>query len=384
MKEENFILHDRWKDKKDRTRVVVMSVHWVKNKDGKWEQVYKELLWKKIKIRKSLDEVCHYLEMEIPFSERDKIDKHEKIEVRVYNPNISAEEDNFHCRLITTVLVDCITEYYSAGKQSLNIIGRSPARDIIDSAWSDGPFDELTLEEIAKQIAKPFGIRIDRASIGSPATENIFRFSWSHESPWTKLINECDNQGFIFTSSEDGSLYLWKVASSTRHEGKDNEKFGKKTFFRLSARQGEANNIREIEMVRDGSQQFYEYYVRGNFKESRITDDDCKSKRMHHIHISDFWINQVNIERRALTEKCRRQGNKVIVTISGWGLTDDKLRGLGNTKGEEIFWNPNFLVPVDFPVLNYEKDLLISAVEYNAGMDGMTCTITLTDREVYL
>ena len=381
MREENFIISERWKNQKDRTRVMAMSVHWV-HKEGEWQQVRTELVWRKIKIRKSLDEVCHYLEMEMPVSEREKIDKHDRIEIRVYNPYISQEEDNFHCRRITTVLIDNIAEHYDSHSQSLTVIGRSPARDIIDSAWSDRII-EPTLEEAAQKAAEPFGIRIDRESIGSPPTDHIFQFSWESESPWGKLINECDSQGFIFTSSEDGSLYLWKVATSIRHEREGGEEFSGTTFFHLSVDPQKGHNIREIEILREGSGQFHEYVAKGNFMEKKVLDEKCKSHRKLEISLSDNNISEIALERRAITEKRRRQGNKINVTVDGWGLTELQIKKLGNTKGKEIFWNPNFLVPVDFPFLNYNEQLLISTVEHTAGLDGMTSVITLVDKEVY-
>jgi hypothetical protein len=42
----------------------------------------KELLRRHIKIKKSLDNICHTLELEIPASERANVHKHGKIEVR--------------------------------------------------------------------------------------------------------------------------------------------------------------------------------------------------------------------------------------------------------------------------------------------------------------
>jgi len=92
-----------------------------------------ELLWRNIKIKKSLDEICHTLELEIPASERTKVHKHERIEVRYEN---SFVRDSGGKRLVTTVLIDEITAGADVEKHSVMVIGRSPARDIIDSTWS--------------------------------------------------------------------------------------------------------------------------------------------------------------------------------------------------------------------------------------------------------
>jgi hypothetical protein len=73
-----------------------------------------ELLWRHIGIKKSLDDICHTLTLEIPPSERGKIHKHDKIEVRYEN---SLVKDSGGRRRVTTVMVDEITS--SAGGKTV-------------------------------------------------------------------------------------------------------------------------------------------------------------------------------------------------------------------------------------------------------------------------
>jgi prophage tail gpP-like protein len=349
--------------------------------DDTGEEVRNKLVWKTIKIRKSLDEICHSMELEIPVSERNKIDKHDKVEVRLFNLNISESEESLHTRRLTTVLVDEITETYDAQKKSIVVVGRSPARDIIDSTWSDRILQQQSLEYIVKTIAKKFGIQVHRESIGSPPTVPVFSFSWGDESPWQKVISEADNQGFIFTSNEKGDLYLWRVAVNEREEGKElrNKKLYGKTFYTLDEKM-----VRNIQINKNGAEQFHEYIVcGGGHPPVKMVDKNCKSRRVLTVSITDPFVSPDALKRRALTELRRRQGNRVSVTITGWGLTDNQLRKLGNTKGKEIFWNPNFFVPVDFPSLGFTGNFLVSEVEYEADPSIMTSRITLVDREVY-
>jgi prophage tail gpP-like protein len=355
------------------SRIIIMTVHI----DDEGDEVRKELVWNKIKIRKSLDEICHSMELELPGSERNKIDKHDKVEVRLFSLSIGEEEESLYTRRLTTVLVDEINERYDAQKSTVIVIGRSPARDIIDSTWGDMILHQQSLETVVKTIAQKFGIRVHRESIGSPPTGTVYSFSWENESPWTKIIAKADEQGFIFTSNEKGDLYLWKVAINERDEGKKNK--GDKSFFFLS----ETQNIRNIQIIRNGAEQFHEYVVRGYGLEGRVYDAKCKNNRVWTINVTDGYISQDDLERRALTEKRRRQGNRIAVTISGWGLTDKQIKELGITKGKEIFWNPNFFVPVYFPSLKLTGHFLISETEYEADSTTMISRITLVDREVY-
>jgi len=343
---------------------------------------FRELLWRKLLIRKSLDEICHYMELTLPDSEKDKIHKHDKVEIRVYNENISESEDNDRKRRITTIMVDEVTCTVDASQKSLTVVGRSPARDIIDSAWYDWCPNQMKLEEIANFIAAPFfdaiGIElldidndkrphVTRMPTNGPETGPVFSFSWEAESPWTKLINEADNQGYVFTSNEAGNLYLMK-ADGIIHEG----------FFIEEGR-----NIREIQTTQNGAEQFHEYVIKAAYKEAKQIDNTCKNNRKLFINLTDPNIAQEVLDRRAITEMRRRKHNKTVATVTGWGLTDPQIRALGNTYHREIFWNPNFLIPVNIPSIGLNGSLLISQVEYTADPSSMTSTITLVNKEAY-
>jgi prophage tail gpP-like protein len=326
---------------------------------------FQELVWKKIKIRKSLDEICHYMELEIPAGERNKIHKHDKVEVRYLNELI---RDSDHRRRLTTVMIDEITDVTDTAQKGLLIIGRSPARDIIDSTWGGMILGQQNLEAVANKVAEPFGVTVQRMPTNSPETGPVFSFSWENESPWQKLITEADNQGYIFTSNEAGNLYLWRVAAGPRDEG-----------FSL----GEGSNIRNIQATENGAEQFHEYVVRGAGKEARQIDSTCKNKRIMTINLTDLIVSEETLRRRALTEMLRRRENRTTVTVSGWGLSDIQIQALGETIRKEVFWNPNFLIPVKIPSSGLNGNLLTSQVEYQADEASMTTALTLVNPEAY-
>jgi prophage tail gpP-like protein len=331
----------------------------------------RELLWRHIRIKKSLDDICHTLELEIPSSERTKVHKHERIEVRYEN---SFVRDSGGKRLVTTVLIDEITASADVAKHSIMVIGRSPARDIIDSTWSSTPplLINKTLYEITKNIADKFGIACANipTNRGDP-TENVTIFLWENESPWTKLITEADSQGFIITANEAGGLYIWQPEGTVRQEG-----------FHLT----EGRNIKTIEWKENGAEQYHEYIVSGGFREPvSVIDSTCKNNRVLTINLTNPIIEPEKLRRRAETEMRRRRENRVTVTVSGWGLTDTQIKNLGSvTAGKEIFWVPNLLIPVSMPSLGLRANLLIAEVEQEAGEETMSSTITLVNREAYL
>jgi prophage tail gpP-like protein len=332
-----------------------------------------ELLWRSIKIKKSLDEICHSLELEIPTSERLKVKRHNRLEVRCKNDLV---KDSGGERRVTTVLVDEVTSIADVTKNSLMVIGRSPARDIIDSTWSDRDdnfdYNDRKLGEITQNIGNKFGIKCFVFPTNKPdSSDTVPFFAFENESPWTKLTDEADQQGFIFTSNESGDLYLWKVPE----EGNITKP------FHIT----EGVNIKSVKWTENGSEQFHEYIVKGgSYDPIKEIDKTCPGNRVLTIDITDTYISEKELKRRAETEMLRRRETKTIVTVPGWGLTNDQIKSIGNTNKREIYWVPNTLIPVKAPSLHLNASLLISEVEYSANAESMVCDITLVNRGMYL
>ncbi|GMO45899.1 MAG: hypothetical protein Pg6C_07860 [Treponemataceae bacterium] len=327
----------------------------------------KELVWRNLKIKKSLDDICHTLTAELDSGERLKVRRHDKLEVRYENP-VMRDSASAGGRRVTTVLVDEITADADVSKHGVTVIGRSPARDIIDSSWSDKLAD-MTLREALRAIGGKFGIRCDTFPVDRPdPTKTVKGFGWENESPWAKLIAESDAQGYILTSNEAGNLYLWPVASGVRTEG-----------FHVT----ENVNIKTAKWTENGAEQFHEYIVRGGNKSETVIDESCRSSRVLTINIDDPQITADKLKRRAETEMRRRKETRTQVTVPGWGLTDGQIERLGETVRKEIFWVPNILIPVRIPTLGLDATLLISEVEYEAAPDSFGAALTVVNRDAY-
>lgn len=326
---------------------------------------FKPLVWNKIQITKSLDEICHSLTLELPVSQRTNIAVHDKVEVRFYNKYITHNNGNLR---VTTVLIDEITDTTDNGRKYITVLGRSPARDIIDSAWTGkaGGSDLLT---VAKSIAGQFDIIVDHLPRGQNNTETVSSFEWDCESPWTKLLNAADNQGYVFTSNEAGNLYLTK-------SGRDAEQW----HFILA----EGANIKSVETTEAGAEQFHEYVVVSSGVQGSAIDGRCKNKRILTLNLSDFNLDQEKAKRRALIELYRRRKRTTKVTVSGWGLTDEQIKSFDSTEEKELFFNPNFLIPVYIPSVGIDGKMMISEVEYRAEPTAFDCTVSLVNPEVYM
>ena len=331
--------------------------------------VFKKLQWNRVHIKKSLDEICHSLTLELPISQKDLLHKHDTIEVRFYNKHITHNNGNLR---VTTVRIDEITDTTDSGRKYITVLGRSPARDIIDSTWT-GTTDSATLKQIVISIAEIFGITVHQLPQGNDFTEMVPSFAWNCESPWTQLLNAAENQGCVLTSNEAGDLYLTKG-------GRDASQW----HFILA----EGMNIKSVETTESGEEQFHEYVVVSgtapNIVKGNAVDPLCNNKRILTLNLSDFKLDQEKANRRAQIELYRRRRRTTTVTVSGWGLTDAQIKSFETTNKKELFFNPNFLIPVYIPSAGLDCTMMISEVEYRAEPTAFDCTISLVNPEVYM
>ena len=344
-----------------------------------WNSVkkeYEDITWKRVLVRKSLDEICHYAEVEIPESERSRVKKHAIMQVRFISEYITEGRDSYAGRRgfhpVTTVYIDAIDEETEKNSRGIIVSGRSAARDIIDSKWSETILGQPTLLTILRQIAGEFGFE-DKDVICMPTnqgdiTKTVFSFSWENESPWAKLLTVADAQGLIITSNQLGGLYIERPARKGNDWG-----------FAIE----EGVNVRHPRRSESGAEQFHEYIVNCSNKVGRAIDNSCPNKRKLTINLSEFIIDQEKLDRRAKTEMLRRREDKITCTVSGWGLSEDKIKNLGGTFHKEIFWEVNLLIPVKLPSCNVNANMLISQVEYTADTKSFSCDVTLVKPEAY-
>lgn len=337
---------------------------------------YVDISWRRVMVRKSLDEICHYAEVEISESERNLVHKHGIIQVRFLSQYITegrnAYSGKYGFHPVTTVYIDEIDEETEKNSRGIIVSGRSAARDIIDSKWSGTILRQPTLLELLRQIAGEVGFDkedvICLPTTSGDITKNVNSFSWENESPWAKLLTVADAQGFIITSNQLGGLYIEQPARSTCNWG-----------FAIE----EGVNVRHPRRSESGAEQFHEYIVNGSGKQGTATDSTCPNKRKLTINLSEFIIDQEQLNRRAKTEMLRRRENKITCTLSGWGLTEEQIKKLGGTYHKEIFWEVNLLIPVKLPSCDVNANMLISQVEYTADSKTFSCDVTLVKPEAY-
>lgn len=337
---------------------------------------YVNVSWKRVMVRKSLDEICHYAEVEIPASERGLFHKHGIFQVRYLSEHITEGRDSYGGKYgfhpVTTVYIDAINEETEKASHGIIVAGRSAARDIIDSKWSGTILGNPTLLTVLRQIAGEFGFDTEDViclpTNKGDITKTVSSFSWENESPWAKLLTLADAQGFIITSNQLGGLYIEQPARGTCDWG-----------FAIE----EGVNVLHPRRSESGAEQFHEYIVNCCNKVGKATDSTCPNKRKLTINLSEFIIDQEKLDRRAKTEMLRRREDKITCSLSGWGLTEEQIKKLGSTYHKEIFWEVNLLIPVKIPSCNMNANMLISQVEYSADSNSLSCDVTLVKPEAY-
>ena len=222
---------------------------------------------------------------------------------------------------------------------------------------------------VSQSIASRFNIFVQHLPTDRNDTETVSVFDWNCESPWTQLVNAAENQGYVFTSNEAGELYLTK-------SGRDASQW----HFILA----EGMNIKSVETTESGAEQFHEYIVVSSGLAGRAIDPLCNNKRILTLNLSDFKLDQEKANRRAQIELYRRRRRTTTVTVSGWGLTDAQIKSFETTNKKELFFNPNFLIPVYIPSAGLDCTMMISEVEYRAESSVFDCTISLVNPEVYM
>ncbi|WGK68371.1 hypothetical protein P0082_07735 [Candidatus Haliotispira prima] len=319
-------------------------------------------------IRISLDEICHYLELDVSEADRRKIGRHDKIEVEYLVGNQPS-------RRVTIVEVDTISRLLNAGSKSYRVTARSRARNILDSSYSE-QLKDLTLYQIVQQIAGRFDIPVANYA-GN--TEKIARFEWEAESPWQKLLTAASAQNCILHSSENGGLCLNKVSGNARSEG-----------FQLV----QNRNIEEISIEENGNEQFRRYEVFGNSGKAEAIDNTCKiESRIMSINISDDSMSLADLRRWANVQRNRRRNQRLRIRMTGWGLDTEELAVLySRTRGRspklfglETLWGVNFYIPVTLPEYGVQRRyLLTTQVEFTVEGEAISCNLSLKPREDYL
>ena len=330
-----------------------------------------------LKVRKSIDEMCHTAEITCPLTELKKVKKHDIINIKMVMWN--KDERN-----VTTTLIDDISATLATGgtqcgqtpqssnnsQKQMTIMSRSFARDIIDSSDS-GRVEGGTLVEVVKKIAQKYNPKIDVSHYRTDIdlSPQITSFTWENESVWQKLLTVAENNGYSIASNQASGLYVWE----------------KKQY--LSGIQNhalvEGVNIKSASLNKRGFEQFNCYRIKGNYAVSEKNDSSCDTKRVFTLFFTDENISAAELERRALSEIARRKTDELSISVHGWGMHEKEIEKLKikNKSMQEVFYEPKQPILVKLPSFGLENEIkIIKSVELILSNNEYSANLVLVNK----
>lgn len=325
--------------------------------------------WKSVRVRKSLDELCHSFELELS-------DAWAAGQEPVPVVEGDACQILYDTAAIVSGYVDDVGIQYDHKSHTLSVSGRSNTCDLVDCTINvtGSQLKGRTYRQIAEALVAPFTSQMqvvaDNGDIEALLAGTPSRRPFQPEpgtSPHEALEEIARLLGCILQTTPAGDL--------------------------LFARARAARIITEItpETVTRGgfSGSFRDRFSRYIFKGATEADDDWYGDKAAdisgeildqnveryrpHIVLSEYRGNRDDMGRRAIWERNTRAGRseRLRYTVHGWEHAD----GL---------WEPNLVAHVDDPLLRFKDDMLITSVDLVlSGQEGTVAHLELQGAESY-
>lgn len=252
--------------------------------------------------------------------------------------------------VITGYLWD-VLHSYDDEHHTINVIGFSKAKDLVDCSTNGQQFSGRTLLQIATALCDPFGITVTLgADVGKALPTVAIR-------PGEKIfdfLNELSRiRGVRLISLPDGSIQFVQagtLVSPTPLVFGDNIK-------RASALFSAESDFSSLSVAGQAAGSDTTYGDAVTTTAATVTNPAVRYRPL--TVIADSPADAAGCKTRAQAEMNRLSGmgQAVAYTVQGWDNSD----GL---------WTPNFLVPVFDPVLNIDDQLLIGQVTFSVDEHG--------------
>lgn len=324
---------------------------------------------------------------------------------------------------LLTGWVDAYRPSYDANQHTVRLAGRSKTCDFVDCSVlvDGGQFLGLTVGEITRQLAKPYGIEVNVIDDGKPEAEVQVQ---QGETNFALVERLSRLQALLVTDDAAGRLVLTRAGSgraSTQLRHGDNilaatsELDNSKRFSEclvkaqrpgndnksqddaptsdpwagwnpsaIAAARAAASRIAAIAdpgarhqarraAVRDGTTP-----KRGNPTTLTQINGSAKDPEITRyrplVLVAEAQSDNAMAETRADWEVRRRkgEGTKATVTVNGFHQKDGTL------------WAPNMMAQVEAPWLALNRELIISEVTYSYDASGEKTTLTLTLPDAFL
>lgn len=254
--------------------------------------------------------------------------------------------------------LDALEVSYDPRAHTLTVTGRERTGDLVDCAATvDGPYEfaGLGLEEVARRLASPFGVRV-RAETSLGAAWSRFALQ-PGETAWEAIARGARERAVIVTGDGRGTLLLTRAGEGGDAAG----------AIRLGGADG---NVLRANGSFDVSGRFSTVVVRGQAEgadraqgQARATDAEVTRHRPH-VVLAEAQGEGVSFQDRAQHEirVAAGKSRRVRYTVPGW-------RGASGA-----LWRPNTRVMVEDAYLDLARELLVSNVTWSLTSEGGTVT----------
>lgn len=248
----------------------------------------------------------------------------------------------------------------TSSSRNLTISGRDKTGDLVDcSHVGRNEFNNMTLDKIAKELVKPFGI--DVIVFADPGDPFVKFTITQGDTVFQALEKLAKQRNFLLTSSPEGNLV-----------------FEKKGVIRSSTELIEGQNIKAAGVSFDNTERFSQYHVKSQAvgllgspqdatQAKGYATDDGITRYRPIVVLNEGQGDGKTAQQRAEWEANLRaaKGCNVSVVVVDW------TQRLGE------LWAVNQMVYIDCPSIGIRGDMLISKVNFELSENGKITELEL-------
>lgn len=268
---------------------------------------------------------------------------------------------------LITGYIDQINPEYDANTHTIRVSGRSKTADLVDcsATHSPGEWRERTLEQIAAELTKPFGIKV-RAETSTGLSFSIFKLEPA-ETVHGAIIRAAAQRAILVTDNGAGDLVLTRVG-----------------LARAGVELRKGDRIRSARGSFSNRDRFSVYTVKGQRRSSDSDGDnpqtqvsaqvkDLAVKRFRPLDVLAEEPGDVGSYRdRAKWEASTRQGRALRATL----VVQDWAHPGG-------LWLPNQRVNVHDAWLGIRREMLIVGATWILDESGRRTELSIAPPEAF-
>lgn len=278
---------------------------------------------------------------------------------------------------VITGYLDTVKHKMTATSSSISVTGRDKTGDLVDcsAVFKGSQWHGRTLEQIARDLCQPFGIRVVWQVDDATAAKPFATFTLQQaETVSDALTRAARHRGVLVTSNAGGDL----VFTQAGNQQTDTLTLG--------------GNLLDADFTDDWRNRYSEYLVKGHggggghkgeAKAAALlaapkgtTDDKAVTRWRPKVILADHKITADGARQRAIREERRAiaKSERFIAGVKGWFRENGAL------------WDVNLLTRVVAPRVGVDKrDLLVCQVEFTlSGKDGEVTRLTLAPRDGFI